>query len=687
MTDDAVFNPLLAPSPLPYGVPDYAAIRPEHYLPAFEAAFAEHRAEIEAIATDPADPTFENTLLALERAGAQLERVILAFYTVSSADATAEIQEIDEKLAPLMSAHNDAVTLDGRLYARISAVHDRLDQLDLDDEGRRLVERHLRERTHAGAALDEQAKARLTDLNRRLSELTTQFEKNLLADTNELAVSFAAEAELDGLSAGELSAAAEAARERGLDGRYLVTLTLFSGHPYLEQLADRVSRERIMTASRARGSRGNANDNSDVLLQIVRLRAERAELLGYPSHAAYVTADQTAGTPEAVHRLLRELAVPAARNAQREKAALQRLIDESESTPYALEAHDWAFWTERVRAAEYDLDAAALRPWFEAERVLIDGVFRAATLLYGLTFRERADIPAYHPDARTFEVFNEDGTPLGLYVLDLYTRDTKRGGAWMNSIVKQSRVRGTQPVVVNNLNVPKPAPGQPTLLTLDQVTTLFHEFGHALHGLFATVTYPHFAATAVHRDFVEFPSQVNEMWILWPEVLASYAIHHDTGEPLPGHLVDRLRATETFNQGFATSEYLAAAWLDQAWHSLSAADAAEVTDVRAFEAAALADIGLDEPAVPTRYSSTYFAHVFSGGYSAGYYSYIWAEVLDADTVEWFREHGGLLRANGDRFRERLLGVGGSKDPLEAYRDFRGRDAEITPLLARRGLGA
>lgn len=686
MTSAPAFNPLLAPSPLPYGVPDYAAIEYAHYLPAFEAAFAAHRAEIEAIASQQDEPTFENTMLALEHAGAELERVILAFYTVSSADATAEIQEIDEQLAPLMAAHTDAIQLDGRLYARIRALRERLDDLNLDPEARRLVERHFREMTHAGAALDDDAKRRLTQLNRRLSELTTQFEKNLLADTNDLAVAFDDIAELAGLTEGELSAAAEAARERGLEGRWLVTLTLFSGHPYLAQLTDRASRERIMAASRARACRGE-NDNTGVLREIVRLRAERAELLGYASHAAYVTADQTAGTPEAVQSLLRQLAVPAARNARTEKEALQRLIDATEPEPYALEAHDWAFWTEKVRAAEYDLDAAALRPWFEAERVLQDGVFRAATLLYGVTFRERADIPTYHPDARTFEVFNEDGSPLGLYVLDLYTRDTKRGGAWMNSIVKQSALRGTRPVVVNNLNVPKPAAGSPTLLTLDHVTTLFHEFGHALHGLFATVTYPHFAATAVHRDFVEFPSQVNEMWILWPEVLAEYAVHHETGEALPADVVERLRATETFNQGFATSEYLAAAWLDQAWHSLSRDEADAVADVAAFEAAALADIGLDDPALPPRYSSTYFAHVFSGGYSAGYYSYIWAEVLDADTVEWFRDNGGLTRENGDRFRQRLLGVGGAKDPLEAYRDFRGRDAEIAPLLKRRGLDA
>ena len=681
MTDP---NPLLAPSDLPYGLPRYDLIRPEHYLPAFEAAFAQQRDEVAAITRVRSMPTFENTLVPLEESGELLGRVSRTFYTVSSADATPEIQEVEEALAPLMSAHEDAIRLDAQLYWRVKTVHDQLDELDLEPEQRYLVQRHYREMTHAGAALDEDAKTRLTELNRQLASLTTTFEKNLLADTNELAVVFDDAAELDGLDEGALSAAAQAAADRGLDGKYVVTLTLFTGHPYLANLTNRASRARIMEASRSRGSRGNSHDNRETLLRIVRLRAERAALLGYPTHAAYVTADQTAGSPEAVHAMLRRLAAPAAGNARREQADLQAIIDEGDS-PFPLEAHDWAFYTERVRTAKYDIDTAALRPWFEAERVLRDGVFHAATQLYGITFAERSDLTTYHPDARVFEVSNADGSPLGLYILDLYTRDTKRGGAWMNSIVTQSRLRGTAPVVVNNLNVPKPAPGQPTLLTLDEVTTLFHEFGHALHGLFAVVTYPHFGGTAVFRDFVEFPSQVNEMWIMWPEVLANYAKHVETGEPLPQDVVERLRASETFNQGFATSEYLAAAWLDQAWHSLTADEAAADIDVAAFEAAALADIGLDNPAVPTRYSSTYFAHVFSGGYSAGYYSYIWSEVLDADTVEWFRDNGGLVRANGDRFRDRLLGVGGSKDPLEAYRDFRGRDAEIEPLLKRRGL--
>ena len=677
-------NPLLSPATLPYGLPDYREIAPEHYLPAFEEAFAEHRREIDAITRVRSMPTFENTVVALERSGDLLGRVARTFYTVSSADATADIQQIEETLAPLMAAHNDAVQLDSALYWRIATLHERLDELDLDAEQRYLVERHYREMTHAGAGLDDAEKERLTELNQRLSVLTTTFEKNLLADTNDLAVVFDDAVELDGLTDGELSAAAQNAADRGLPGRYVVTLTLFTGHPYLSSLTDRESRRRLLEASRSRGSRGNEHDNRDVLREIVRLRAERAALLGYSSHAAYVTSDETAGSPGAVHDLLRRLAVPAARNARAEAAALQAIVD-AEDEPFPIDAHDWAYYTERVRAAEYDLDRTALRPWFEAERVLQDGVFRAATELYGITFTERDDLPGYHPDVRVFEVREADGSPLGLYLLDLYTRDTKRGGAWMNSIVSQSALRGTSPVVVNNLNVPRPAEGQPTLLTLDEVTTLFHEFGHALHGLFATVTYPHFAGTNVFRDFVEFPSQVNEMWILWPEVLASYARHIDTDEPLPAEVTEKLHASEAFNQGFATSEYLAAAWIDQAWHSLTADEAAAVTDVAAFEASALADIGLDNPLVPTRYSSTYFAHVFSGGYSAGYYSYIWSEVLDADTVEWFTENGGLARANGDRFRQRLLGIGGSKDPLEAYRDFRGRDAEIAPLLARRGL--
>jgi peptidyl-dipeptidase Dcp len=675
----ASVNPLLSPSALPYALPDYAAIEPEHYLPAFDEAFRAHRAEIERIASETAPATFENTLVALERAGEMLDRVSRTFFTVSSADATPAIQAIEEALAPLLSAHGDAIRLDGRLYARVSALHDARDSLDLDAESLRLLTRTHRELTLAGAGLSDADKHRLVEINTRLSTLTTTFEKHLLADTNDLAVHVRDEQKLAGLAAGERSAAARAAEQRGLAG-WLITLPLFTGHPWLASLSDRSLRERIMNASRARGGRGGDADNGATVREIVRLRAERAALLGFATHAAAVTADQTAGSPEAVAQLLRRLAVPASRNAAAEKAERARV---SGLADFA--AHDWAYATEQVRATQLDIDTAGLRPWFEAERVLRDGVFAAATALYGITFTERHDLIAYHPGARVFEVFEEDGAGLGLYLLDLYTRDTKRGGAWMNSIVTPSELRGSAPVVVNNLNVPDPGEGQPTLLTLDEVTTLFHEFGHALHGLFARTRYPHFAGTAVFRDFVEFPSQVNEMWMLAAGVVENYARHIETDEPLPADVIERLTASGTFDQGFATSEYLSAAWLDLAWHSLNVDDASGEIDVAEFERRALEDIGLTEPAVPPRYSTTYFAHIFSGGYSAGYYSYIWSEVLDADTVEWFGENGGLDRAAGERFRRRLLGVGGAKDPLDAYRDFRGREAAIEPLLRRRGL--
>ncbi len=678
-------NPLLAPAELPYGVPDYRAIDASDYLPAFVAAFAEQRREIDNITGQGAAPTFENTLLPLERSGELLERVSGAFYTVSSAHSTAEIQEVEEAVAPLFAAHSDAILLDALLFERVQAIHDTRNEASLDDESRFLVERQHRAMRRAGAGLAEPAKERLRAINQRLSTLTNTFERQLLDDTNALAVHIDDAGALDGLAPAELEAAAQAARDRGHAQGYLITLPLFTGHPSLAVLRDRGTRQRIMAASRARAGRGDANDNTEVLHEIVRLRGERARLLGFASHAAFVTADETAGSAEAVTGMLRRLAPAAARNAAREKEALQALVDATEPQPFAIAAHDWAFYTEKVRRARYALDTAALRPWFEAERVLRDGVFAAASELYGLSFAERFDIPVYHPDARVFEVAEADGTPLGLYILDLYTRPTKRGGAWMNAIVSQSRVRGTRPVVVNNLNVVKPAKGSPTLLTLDEVTTLFHEFGHALHGLFAEVEYPSFAGTRVDRDFVEFPSQVNEMWMLWPELLPRYARHVETGEPLDPEIVARLQAAESFNQGFATSEYLAAAWLDQAWHALTPEDLDAVQDVDAFEAAALAEIGLDDPAIPPRYGSRYFQHVFAGGYSAGYYSYIWSEVLDADTVEWFRENGGLSREAGERFRRRLLGVGGAKDPLAAYRDFRGRDARIEPLLARRAL--
>jgi peptidyl-dipeptidase Dcp len=672
-------NPFSARSALAYELPPFAEIRDEHYRPAFEAGLAEQLAEVAQITAQDAAPTFENTFLPLERSGRLLDRVATVFFNKSSADSSDFSNELEEEIAPVLAAHSDAITLDAALYSRIKAVHDERESLGLDPESRYLVERYYTEFTLAGAGLDADDKARLREYNRQLSTLTTRFEKNLLADTNDLAVVVDTAEELDGLDAGEVSAASEAARERGLDGKYLVSLVLPTGHPYLASLTNRALRERIMTASLARGQRGGEHDNRQLVLDITRLRAERARLLGFSSHAAFVTADETAGTPEAVAAMLGRLAPVAARNARAEQEELRARI-EGGTDPASW---DWAYYTEKVRREKYDVDTAAMRPYFEAERVLRDGIFFAASSLYGVSFTERPDLTAYHPDARVFEVKNDDGSPVGLYVLDLYTRDSKRGGAWMNPLVSQSSLLETPAVVVNNLNVPKPAAGEPTLLSYDEVTTFFHEFGHALHGLFARVSYPKFAGTNVYRDFVEFPSQVNEMWMLWPEVLANYAVHYQSGEPMPEDLVERVRASSAFNEGFKTSEYLGAALLDQAWHSIGSDTV--VTDVAAFEADALAAVGLDNPAVPPRYSSSYFAHTFSGGYDAGYYSYIWSEVLDADTVEWFTENGGLTRQNGDRFRSLLLGVGGSKDPLEAYREFRGRDAVIEPLLKRRGL--
>jgi peptidyl-dipeptidase Dcp len=678
-------NPFFEPSTLPYGLPPFADITDADFLPAFDAGMEQQLEEVAAITEQQAAATFENTLIPLEKSGQILDRVATVFYNKSSSDSNDFTNELEEQIAPRLAAHSDAIKLDSALYARIAAVHASVlaGGSGLDAESTYLVERYFTEFTIAGAGLNDDDKATLRDYNQKLSTLTTRFEKNLLADTNDLAVVIDDVAELAGLGAGEISAAAEAAKERGLDGKYLVTLVLPTGHPYLDALENRDVRQRILTASRARGIRGNENDNRAVVLEITKLRAERALLLGYPNHAAWVTADETAKTPEAVAAMLEKLAPIAARNARAEQADLEKVAG------HPIEAWDWGYYSEKVRQEKYDVDTAQMRPYFAAETVLQQGIFFAANQVYGVTFTERPDLLAYHRDARVFEVRDEDGSPVGLYVLDLYTRDSKRGGAWMNPLISQNRLLDQPTVVVNNLNVPKPAAGDPTLLTYDEVNTFFHEFGHALHGLFAQVTYPKFAGTNVFRDFVEFPSQVNEMWMLWPEVLANYATHFQTGEAMPQELVAKLQASSAFNEGFATSEYLAAALLDQEWHRISASPSTGsgtgIQDVEAFEADALARAGLDNPAVPTRYSSTYFAHTFSGGYDAGYYSYIWSEVLDADTVEWFKENGGLTRSNGQRFRDRLLGVGGSKDPLEAFRDFRGRDARIEPLLERRGL--
>ncbi|MFP5021018.1 M3 family metallopeptidase [Pseudonocardia phyllosphaerae] len=689
-SSEAAENPFLHPSELPFGLPDTDRIRDEHYLPAFEAGMAEQRAEVAAIVEgraasgEPAEPTFENTIVELERSGATLNRVAALFFARVSADTSPAVQEIEETVAPLLSAHGDAISLDPGLFARIDALHARRDELDLDPESLRLLERHHRDMVRAGAQLSAADQQRLRELNGELSTLSTRFGSALLAGANDAAVHVTDRNRLEGLSDDAVSSAAAAATDRGYPDGWLLTLVLPTAQPVLASLADRSLREELFRASVTRGD-GGTHDTRETILAIVRLRAERARLLGYPDHASYVIDDATAGTAAAAREMLESLVPAAVANADREAEGLRELaaadgIDE-------LAPWDWAFYADRYRREHFSVNDTALRPYLELERVIRDGVFRAAELLYGVRFAERTDLPAYHPDVRWWEVRTDDGEVLGLFGTDLWARPSKRGGAWMNSLVDQSSLLGTTPVVLNTLNLNRPPAGEPALLTLDEVRTLFHEFGHALHGLFSAVRYPTFSGTAVPRDFVEFPSQVNEMWMEDPEILASFARHHVTGEPLPAELLSAWQAARGYGEGFDTTEYLAASLLDQAWHALSPEEAAEVDDVIAFERAALERAGVAHPLVPPRYRTTYFNHVFGSGYAAAYYSYIWAEVLDADTVSWFAENGGLNRDNGDRFRRELLSRGGAVDPMAAYRTFRGRDPEITPLLERRGLAA
>ena len=673
-------NPFALRSTLEYEMPDFTRINDESYLPAFHAGCEEHLHEVHEIIKQD-EVTFENTIVALERSGQMLTRVLTVFYNKSSSDTTDRLDEIEEEIAPKLSAHMDAIRLNQALFGRIKELYSNRDSLELNNEDAWLLERYYMDFTHAGAHLTDAQRDELTNLNEELSKLETLFGKNLLADTNDLAVEVDDVAELDGLSENEIAACAAAAKARGLEGKWLVGMVNFTGHPLLSSMKNRGLRERVMKNSLLKGN-CDVKDNRKVILEIVKLRAKRAELFGVKTHAEHVLQDRNAQNPENVHKMLKQIAPAAVRNAKLEGADLQKTID-ANGEGFTLESWDWDFYTEAVRLEKYNLDTSAMRPYFELERVLQDGVFFAANKLFGISFKERKDIVTYHPDARAFEVFNEDGSKLALFIGDFYTRDSKRGGAWMNNLVDQNHLLGQLPVVVNNLNIPKPPAGQPTLLTYDEITTLFHEFGHTLHGILSDVKYPRFSGTSVERDFVEFPSQVNEMWLTWPEVLDNYAKHYETGEKIPQEWVDNLKASAAFNEGHATTAYLAAAILDLAWHSLDSN--ATVADVEEFEAKAIEAYGLNYSPVPTRYRSTYFSHIFAGGYSAGYYGYIWSEVLDADTVDWFKENGGLTRANGDHFRNTLLSRGGSINSMQMFRNFRGRDATIEPLLKRRGL--
>ena len=677
-------NPFFAESPLPHQLPPFDRIDDAHYAPAFERGMADQIAEIEAIAGASEPPTFENTIVALERSGQLLNRVAATFFALSSADTNDAINAIRNEMAPRLAAHTDRMLLDAGLFARVEALYEQRADLGLDDESRRLVEEYYVDFVRAGARLSDAEKERMQAINARLAALSSRFTQNVLDEVNASAVVVESRDELAGLSEGQVASAVAAAEARELEGRYVIPLLNTSGQPALASLEDRGLRERIMRTSLARGSQGGEYDNRGVITEMARLRAERAAMLGYPNHAAYILERQTARTVDAVNERLASLAPPAVANAEREAADLQAMAA-AEGADLELAAWDWSYYTEKVRAERYAFDASQLRPYLEMDNVLENGVFFSATRLYGLTFEERPELPVYHPDVRVWEVFDADGEALGLFIGDFYARPSKRGGAWMNAYVSQSHLLETLPVVGNHLNVPKPPEGEPTLLTFDEVTTLFHEFGHALHGFFSDVRYPYFAGTSVPRDFVEYPSQVNEMWATWPEVLRNYAVHHETGEPMPADLLDRVLATQQFNQGFATTEYLAASLLDMAWHQITADEVPDAAGVEAFEAAALEAAGVALATVPPRYRSTYFSHIWSSGYSAGYYSYIWSEVLDADSVEWFKENGGLLRENGDHFRSTLLSKGGSIEALDLFRAFRGAEPDIGPLLVRRGL--
>jgi peptidyl-dipeptidase Dcp len=675
-------NPFAQQSTLPFHYPAFDKITNEDYAPAFKEGMRIHAAEIDAIANNKAAPTFDNTIVAMERSGALLNRVQTVFFSLVGCNTNDEMQKLDKELAPQLAAHSDAIRLNAKLWQRIDTLYKNRDKLHLDPESKYLLERYHTDFVRAGAQLSDADKAKLKAYNAELAGLQTQFSQNVLKEANASALVVDSREELAGMSDKAIDAAAAEGKKRGLDGKFVVPVVNTTQQAPEAVLTNRATREKLMALSLARGSHGGQFDNREVVLKIAKARAERAKLLGYPSHAAYMLEDQTARNTDAVNKLLSEFAKPAVRNAKKEAAEIQKVID-AEKGGFQATAYDWEYYTDKVRQAKYAFDQNQLRPYFEYNNVLLNGVFYAANKEYGISFKERHDLPVYNPDVRVFDVFDADGKQLAIFLHDPYARSNKRGGAWMNAYVNQSKLLGNQPVVANHLNIPKPAAGEPTLLTYDEVRTMFHEFGHALHGMFSNVKYPRFAGTRVPRDVGEFPSQVNEMWMAWPEVLQNYAKHYQTGAPMPKELLDKVFASQKFNEGYRTTEYLAASMLDQSWHQLSADQIP--ADVLGFEANALHQWGVDFPLVPPRYRTTYFSHVFSGGYSSGYYGYLWAEKLDADTVEWFKENGGLLRKNGDRFRKMMLSRGGSADVMGMYRAFRGRDPVIEPLLERRGL--
>ncbi|HKV52490.1 MAG TPA: peptidyl-dipeptidase Dcp [Gemmatimonadaceae bacterium] len=677
-------NPFLEPSPLFFQAPPFDKIRDGDYQPALERGMQEHLAEVNRIANQPSAPTFDNTIIPMEQAGALLTRVSKVFFGLTTANTDDTIQKIQAIEAPKLAAHSDAIYLNAKLFKRVKSLYDRRTALGLDSVQQYLVRRYYLDFVRSGAQLSEADKTTLRALNAEESKLTTQFQSKLLAATKAGALVIDDRAQLAGLSDADIASAAQDAKDRGLTGKWVLPLQNTTQQPAQASLSDRAVRRRLFEASTQRAEHGGTDDTRAVIARLAQLRAQRAKLLGYPTYAAYSLDDQMAKTPEHAIKLLSDLVPPATDKAHAEAAEMQALVDKQHGG-FTLEPWDWQYYAEQVRKAEYDLDESQLEPYFELDTVLENGVFFAANKLYGITFKERTDIPVWHPDVRVFEVFDADGSPLALWYCDYFKRDNKGGGAWEDTWVDQSGLLGTHAVVYNVANFTKPAPGQPALLSFDDVTTMFHEFGHALHAMFSNVRYPTLAGTNVPRDFVEFPSQFNEHWALDSTVFANYAHHYQTGAPMPQALVEKIEKARTFNQGFLTTEYLSASLLDLAWHTLPAS--APLQKVDTFEADALKRFHVDLPLVPPRYRSTYFSHIWDLGYSAGYYAYLWSEVIDDDAYAWFTEHGGLTRANGQRFRDMLLSRGGTEDAAAMYRAFRGRDPSIEPLLEQRGLKA
>jgi peptidyl-dipeptidase Dcp len=675
-------NPFYAPSTLPFQAPPFDKIKDEDYLPAIEAGIAQQEAEIKAIADDPAAPTFDNTIVAREKSGRLLDRVMAAFEGVTGANTDPTLQNVETIEAPKLAAHEDFIYLNTKLFARIAAIYRQRASLQLDPESLRLLEHDYDKFVHAGANLSEADKVELRKLNEEASSLSNAFKNKLLAANKEGAYVTADKAALAGLSEARIAAAAQAAKERKIEG-FVLPLQNTTQQPDLVSISDRATRRAIFEHSWNRTEHGDANDTRDTIARLAQLRAQKAKLLGYSSFAAWKIEDQMAKTPQAALGFMDAIVPAATAKAAREANDIQAVID-AQHGGFQLQPWDWNFYAEQVRKARYDLDDAQLKPYFELDNVLQNGVFFAANQLYGLTFKERHDLPVYHPEVRVFEVFNADGTHLALFYCDYFKRDNKEGGAWMSEFVSQSRLRGTQPVVYNVANLPRPAEGEPALISFTDVTTMFHEFGHALHGMFSDAEYPTLAGTETARDFVEFPSQFNEHWAAYPSVFAHYAKHYKTGAPMPEELAARIRNAETFNKGYSMTELLSAAELDMQWHSLPPNAALQKPDQ--FEKQALENTHLNVSYVPPRYRSTYFSHIWaSDGYSAGYYAYLWTQMLADDGYQWFVDNGGLTRVNGDRFRRMVLSRGNTQDLAKMYESWRGAPPNTKAMLKYRGL--